>query len=68
MISKVVIRMAFKDKSADNAYKNSWQRANKDRILLLLDKDIGTQIRQQAAAEGTTLTKYIIKLITTNRL
>lgn len=52
--------MSFRDKSAENKYKNQWQKAKKDRIVILPDKADGLMIRQAAARVGKSITQYVI--------
>lgn len=55
--------MSFKDKSAENKYKNQWQKQNKDRIVLLPDKPDGQMIRQAAEQARKSITQYVIDKI-----
>lgn len=44
-------------------YKNSWQKENKDRVLLLLPKGSKDKIKAHAQSKGMSLNAYIVALI-----
>jgi uncharacterized protein (DUF1778 family) len=52
--------MPLEDKQKRNKRISDWQRQNKDRIILLLDKADGERLRQEAKAAGKSITQYII--------
>ncbi|UOO38203.1 hypothetical protein IZU99_02795 [Oscillospiraceae bacterium CM] len=51
------------DKAKRNKRISAWQKGDKDRIVLLLDKDKGAKLRAEAAKAGMTITAYIIDRI-----
>lgn len=49
--------------AGNTEYKNTWQKENKDRILLILPKGDKDKIKARAESKGMSLNAYINKLI-----
>ena len=55
--------MAFKDKSAENKYKNDYTRMMYDRLSFIAGKEEGQMIRDSAAAVGQSVSAYILQAV-----
>ena len=53
----------MEDKQKRNKRILEWQQQNKDRIVLLLEKCDGAEIRQAAKESGKSITQYVMDKI-----